>query len=63
MKMKGQVKYNGNHYFCGDYVFGEYKQREGKHFIVDEYEDKYGNEFKNEVEVFKHSLGKLRETP
>lgn len=51
MKIQSIVLYNGNHYFSGDVVFGECINEFCKIFIIDEYTDKYGNLFKNKVEV------------
>jgi hypothetical protein len=50
-KYIGIVKWNGNHYFSGDKVIGESFEKDGKSYIIDEWEDEYGNEFKDTVEV------------
>ena len=48
---KGTVKYNGNHYFSGDKVSGEYTQNDGKHYITDVIVDEFDNGFATNVEV------------
>jgi hypothetical protein len=38
-----RVKYNGNHYFSGESVCGEYFEKDGKHYIRDKSEDEFGS--------------------
>lgn len=51
MDREGTVKYNGNHYYSGDTVKGEYSFEGGKHYIVDIITDEFGNEFETKLEV------------
>ena len=40
IKFRAKVKYNGNHYFAGEWVFGHYHQNEnGEHLIFDNEEN------------------------
>ena len=48
---RGEVKYNGNHYFSGDIVIGLVFIENGKTYINDEFTDIYGNEYRTKVEV------------
>ena len=44
IKFKAKVKYNGNHYFAGEWVFGHYHQNEnGEHLIFDNEENYIAN--------------------
>ncbi len=52
----GVAKYNGNHYFSGDDVQGRAYRREGKLYILDEWKDKFDNEYTQEVEISESSL-------
>lgn len=44
IKFRAKVKYNGNHYFAGEWVFGHYHQNEkGEHLIFDNKENYIAN--------------------
>lgn len=44
IKFRAKVKYNGNHYSAGEWVFGHYHQNEdGDHFIFDNEENYIAN--------------------
>jgi hypothetical protein len=50
----GIVRYNGNHYFSGDWVKGSIVN--SGNFIEDASEDMFGNKIGRVVEVFPESL-------
>lgn len=57
-KFRGKVKWNGNHYFCGDWVYGYfYSENDESFFIMDTEEDQYGNIRAEQVEVFPETVG------
>lgn len=44
IKFRAKVKYNGNHYFAGEWVFGHYHQnKNGQHLIFDNEENYIAN--------------------
>lgn len=44
IKFRAKVKYNGNHYFAGEWVFGHYHKNEnGEHLIFDNKENYIAN--------------------
>lgn len=56
---RGKIKYNGNHYFAGEWVTGFYIEDEsGTSFIIDNEEDEYGNRRLQKVEVIPETVGK-----
>lgn len=58
IKFRGKVKYNGNHYFAGDWVYGYfYSEDDEKFFILDSSEDEYGNIRAEWVEVDSETIG------
>lgn len=62
IKFRAKVKYNGNHYFAGEWVFGHYHQNEnGEHLIFDNKENYIENigDFTAyaDVEIDKTTLG------
>lgn len=60
IKFRGKVKFNGNHFFSGEWVEGSYRYDNvnDKHFIWVYEEDKYGNVTRNEeIEVDLETVG------
>lgn len=58
IKFRGRVKYNGNHYFYGEWVTGYFlKDSKGDSFIVDMVEDEYSNVTYNKVLILPETLG------
>ena len=58
IKFRGQVKYNGGHYFSGEWVYGDLlRDRKGDWFIIDCTEDGYSNITYNKVLVKPETVG------
>lgn len=59
---RGKVKYNGNHYFSGEWVKGFYLENEqGESFILDTEEDQFGNARFKKVQVIPETVGQYIE--
>jgi uncharacterized phage protein (TIGR01671 family) len=58
IKFRAQVKWNGNHYFSGDWETGFYVEKsDGKHYIYDTGTDNVGNAIYDFVEIDIKTLG------
>lgn len=57
-KFRGKVKYNGNHYFNNEWVYGYFiKDSKGDSFIIDAIEDEHGNVTYNKVLIQHNTVG------
>lgn len=60
IKFRGNVKYNGNHLFSGDWVYGSLIIKSNGVFIYVIEEDEYGNIVREfEVEVIPETVGQF----
>jgi hypothetical protein len=55
---RGKIKYNGNHYFSGDWIYGFYFENgAGEGFIVDTSPDNFGNIMFAKIQVDPETVG------
>jgi uncharacterized phage protein (TIGR01671 family) len=60
IKFRGKVKFNGNHYFDGEWVKGFYYENDkGEVYIIDTEEDTLGNARYSSVEVVPETIGQF----
>ena len=57
IKFRGKVKYNGNHKFSGDWIYGYYRNNENGNAFITETLDEYSNYIFDETEVDKDTVG------
>lgn len=57
IKYRAKVKYNGTHYFSGDWVYGYIVDTGTDMFIVDTSEDDYGNVRYSQVSIIPETVG------
>lgn len=57
IKFRGKVKYNGNHKFSGEWIYGYYRNNENENAFITEVLDEIGNFIFEETEIDEHTLG------
>lgn len=56
IKFRGKVKYNGNHKFSGEWIYGYYRENNKEQSFIEEIVDEYGNYILEETEVDKDTI-------
>ena len=59
IKFRGKVKYNGTHYFSGEWVYGYYVENGIDTFIIDTSQDEYGNITYSQVSIDPETIGEF----
>ena len=57
IKFRGKVKYNGNHKFSGDWIYGYYRNNDNGNAFITETLDEYSNYIFDETEVDESTIG------
>lgn len=57
IKFRAKVKYNGNHKFSGDWIYGYYRNNENGNAFITETLDEIDNYIFEETEVDENTLG------
>lgn len=57
IKFRGKVKYNGNHKFYGDWIYGYYRNNENANSFITETLDDMDNYIFEETEVDENTIG------
>lgn len=57
IKFRGKVKYNGNHKFSGDWIYGYYRNNDNGNAFITETLDDYSNYIFDETEVDENTIG------
>lgn len=61
IKFRAKVKYNGNHKFSGDWIYGYYRNNENGNAFITETLDEIDNYIFEETEVDENTLGQYTE--
>lgn len=56
IKFRGKVKYNGNHKFSGDWIYGYYRNNDNGNAFITETLDEYSNYIFDEIEVDENTI-------
>ena len=59
IRFRGKVKYNGNHKFSGDWVYGYYRNNDNGNAFITETLDEYSNYIFDETEVDESTIGQF----
>lgn len=57
IKFRGKVKYNGNHKFSGDWIYGYYRNNDNGNAFITETLDEFDNYIFEEIEVDENTVG------
>lgn len=57
IKFRGKVKYNGNHKFSGDWIYGYYRNNENGNAFITEILDEMDNYIFEETEIDENTIG------
>ena len=56
IKFRGKVKYNGNHKFSGDWIYGYYRNNDNGNAFITETLDEFDNYIFEEIEVDENTV-------
>ena len=59
IKFRGKVKYNGNHKFSGDWIYGYYRSNENGNAFITETLDEMDNYIFDETEIDENTVGQF----
>ena len=59
IKFRGKVKYNGNHKFSGDWIYGYYRSNENGNGFITETLDEMDNYIFDETEIDENTVGQF----
>lgn len=59
IKFRGKVKYNGNHKFSGEWIYGYYRNNENGNAFITETLDYYSNYIFDETEVDENTISQF----
>lgn len=59
IKFRGKVKYNGNHKFSGDWIYGYYRNNDNGNAFITQTLDDYSNYIFDETEVEESTIGQF----
>lgn len=59
IKFRGKVKYNGNHIFSGDWIYGYYRSNENGNGFITETLDEMDNYIFDETEIDENTVGQF----
>lgn len=62
IKFRGKVKYNGNHKFSDEWIYGYYRENNKEQAFIEEIVDEYGNYILEETEVDKETVRTIHRT-
>lgn len=59
IKFRGKVKYNGNHKFSGDWIYGYYRNNDNGNAFITETLDEHSNYIFDETEVDENTISQF----